>query len=260
MACSGTADSLMLRRESASTPSSGWPALPPGGLRGCLAPASQFEGKSRLFSSAGRAPSGQRESVATLQRLQEGHRARLEVLGLQRLHVQPQADRACVLLGQLLGGASPRRKPSRGLGGGADGPAQLGRTDEPRGPRTSRARAKTHRTYRVLGEDGARHIRRSPDRSESSQGLHSSAIGIQHVGPGALTSVGHRSPCVRRSDQEHLTRGSDDGSRSRYPGGVIAARDFSSAARWATRLLRQQRQFLVSETFAELAARIAATR
>ena len=76
-----------------------------------------------------------------------------------------------------------------------------------RAPRTAntRARAKTHRTYRALGEDGARHIRRSPDRSESSQGVHSSAIGVQHVGPGVLTSVGHRSPSVRRGDQERLT-------------------------------------------------------
>jgi len=171
---------------------------------GSLTAASQFEGKSRLFSSAGRALSGQRESVATLQRLQESHRARLEVLELQRLHMQPQADQACVLLGQLLGGSSPRRKPPRGLGGGADGPAQHGRTDEPREPRTARARAKTHRTNRALGEGGARHIRRSPDRSESPQGVHSSAIGIQHVGPGALTSVGHCSPSVRRGDQERL--------------------------------------------------------
>jgi hypothetical protein len=166
--------------------------------------ASQFEGKSRLFSSAGRAPSDQRESVATLQRLQESHRAWRDVLDLQCLHMQSQADRARVLLGQLLGGSSPQRKPSRGLGGGADGPAQLGRTYEPCEARTARARAETHRTNRALRGRGARHVRRGPDRSESPQGIHSSAIGIQHLGPRALTFIGHCSPSLRRGDQERL--------------------------------------------------------
>jgi hypothetical protein len=49
--------------------------------------------------------------MAPLQRVQEIHRMRFDVLGVQRFDLQPQADRFGLLLGNVLGGAPSRGEP-----------------------------------------------------------------------------------------------------------------------------------------------------
>src|SRR4029453_12880353 len=73
--------------------------------------------------------------LAPLQRLQEADRARRGVLGVQRLHLQPEAHRALLLQRELLGGASAWREPPRVVG------RREARTEDGRrGDRASRRR------------------------------------------------------------------------------------------------------------------------
>ncbi len=72
--------------------------------------------------------------MAPLQRVQEIHRMRFHLLGVQRFDLQPQADRFDLLFGNVLGGAPSRGEPPGIMGRRAQCASVVGIETVPRGP------------------------------------------------------------------------------------------------------------------------------